>query len=69
MVKLGLVLTAAVTLAACGDLPGHQSSRSAPFATTAEARDCVVMGYRVGTTRHDYCVQVIGRRLTPEEYN
>ncbi len=66
MVKFGLVLTAVVMLAACGD---EQGLFSGPVATTGGAPDCVVMGYRVGTTQHSYCVQVMSRRLTPAEYN
>lgn len=40
-----------------------------PVADTPEARDCIVMGYRIGTSRHDYCVQVMSRRVLPDEYN
>lgn len=66
MVKFGLVLAAAVTLAACGD---QQSPFSGPVATSGNARACVVMGYRVGTTQHAYCVDVMSRRVSEDEYN
>lgn len=65
MIKMGIVLAAAVTLAACA---GQQGLLPGPAATSAEGRDCVVMGYRVGTAQHVYCVQVLNRRLSPEEY-
>jgi hypothetical protein len=66
MVRFGLIAAAAVALTAC---EGMQAPGSGTVATSGPAYDCVIMGYRVGTARHDYCVQVMGRRLTPEEYN
>lgn len=68
-VRIGLAIAAAAILAACPNIDGQRASLSTPVADTPDARECVIMGYRIGTSRHDYCVQVISRRVTPEEYN
>jgi len=69
MTKFAFILAATVAVAACGNVPGQQAQNSASVATSGEARDCVIMGYRVGTSQHSYCVQVMSRRLTPAEFN
>ena len=69
MIRFGAILAAAIALAACPDMQGEQGLLPIPVADTPEARDCIVMGYRIGTSRHDYCVQVMSRRVTPDEYN
>lgn len=69
MVKVTVVLGAALAVAACANVQGQSSPFANLVADTPEARECVTMGYRLGTSEHAYCVEVVGRRLTPEEYN
>ena len=68
-VRIGLAIAVATILAACPNIDGREASLSTPAVDMPEARDCVIMGYRIGTSRHDYCIQVMSRRVTPEEYN
>ena len=69
MMKFAAVLTAAVAVAACGTAPGQTGQNLSLVASTPEARECLTMGYRLGTTQHAYCMEVMSRRQSPEEYN
>ena len=69
MIKVAVVLTAAMAVTACANVQGQSSPFSNIVADSPEARQCVTMGYRLGTSEHAYCVEVVGRRLTPDEYN
>lgn len=69
MIKVAAALTAALALAACAGGPGQTGQNLSLVANSPDARECLTMGYRLGTAEHAYCMEVMGRRLTPEEYN
>lgn len=69
MMRFAAALTAAVAVAACGNVPGQTGQNVSLVANTPEARECLTMGYRLGTEQHAYCMEVMSRRVTPEEFN